>query len=438
MSNNIHISLQFLRELIRFRLAEYLGKADVVAPDLPVLEDDGAPFTRFVQDRRLTADEFIVLVIALAPHVRAQLFDEAVQEMFPKGSDFPPIGGVKGTNFRGLLPTGETALFLLANSNLSRRVEVQQLFGSNHFFSKEKILYLEDMKPGEPVSSGRLILDPEQVELFTLGHAPLPRLSTSFPAQMIRTEMEWEDLVLPGHILDQLTDLESWLNHNDSLMEDPGMRRRVKPGYRILFYGPPGGGKTLTAALLGKSCDRIVFKVDLSMVVSKYIGETEKNLAALFDKAQYKNWILFFDEADALFSKRTGVRDAHDKYANQEASYLLQRIEDHPGLIILASNFKSNMDEAFIRRFQSIIHFPMPGPEERLSLWQKSLPQSIKLSPEVNLDQIAEKYELSGSNITNIVHYCCLNALASSSKQVSPENLLQGIRRELVKENKVF
>ena len=438
MSPNIHLSLTFLRELIRFQLAAHLEQENAEPPALPVLEEDGSPFVKFVQERQLTADEFITLICALAPHVQPQLFDEIVQEFFPKGSDFPLIGGVKGTNYRGLLPTGETVLFLLARGDLGRRAEVQQLFGTSHFFLKEKILYLEELKPGEPTSSGRLILDPEKVELFTLGYAPAPRLSTNFPAQKISTQMNWEDLVLPKHTLEQLAEIETWLRHNDFLMKDERLARRVKPGYRAIFYGPPGGGKTLAVSLLGKSNALPVYKIDLSMVVSKFIGETEKNLAALFDRAQYQNWILFFDEADSLFSKRTGVRDAHDKYANQEVSYLLQRIEDFPGVIILASNFKSNMDEAFMRRFQSIIHFPMPGPLERLQLWEKSLPKAIKLSKKIDLKEIAEKYELNGSNIVNIIHYCCLQAMTAKPRRISPENLLQGIRRELIKENKVI
>src|SRR5690606_11585436 len=127
------------------------------------------------------------------------------------------------------------------------------------------------------------------------------------------------------------------------------MRQLIKPGYRTLFYGPPGTGKTLTAMLLGKEFQRNVFRIDLSQVVSKYIGETEKNLEKIFQRAANKEWILFFDEADALFGKRTSVKDAHDRYANQEVSYLLQRVEDFPGLVILASNYKNNIDKAFVR-----------------------------------------------------------------------------------------
>jgi len=127
----------------------------------------------------------------------------------------------------------------------------------------------------------------------------------------------------------------------------------------ILFIGAPGTGKKILASLIGQQSGKEVYRIDLSMVVSKYIGETEKNLSKIFDAAEHKNWILFFDEADALFGKRTNVRDAHDKYANQEVAYLLQKIENYNGLVLLATNMKNNIDEAFTRRLQSIIHFPL-------------------------------------------------------------------------------
>jgi SpoVK/Ycf46/Vps4 family AAA+-type ATPase len=218
----------------------------------------------------------------------------------------------------------------------------------------------------------------------------------TFPAQRITTEMEWEDLVLNAQTLQQIRDLEAWIAHGPTLLYDWGMKKRLKLGYRALFHGPPGTGKTLTASLLGKYTGKDVYKVDISMVVSKFIGETEKNLANLFARAENKDWILFFDEADALFSKRTNVRDAHDKYANQEVSYLLQRVENYDGLVILASNFKSNIDEAFLRRFQSIIHFPLPNPKERLQLWQMSFPDQVQLAEAVNLSALSANYELSG------------------------------------------
>jgi SpoVK/Ycf46/Vps4 family AAA+-type ATPase len=219
-------------------------------------------------------------------------------------------------------------------------------------------------------------------------------------------------------------------------MKGMKMSRKLGPGYRALFYGPPGTGKTLSATLLAKELKIPVFRIDLSNTISKYIGETEKNLARLFDEAEYKKWMLFFDEADALFGKRTQVKDAHDRYANQEVSYLMQRIETYDGLVILASNLKTNMDEAFTRRFQSVVYFPYPTPEEQLSIWQKAFPQKLQPSKEIDLQNIAQRYKLSGANVMNIVQYCCLTALANKKKTISAELFLQGIQRELLKEGK--
>ena len=438
MTSNLNLSLSFLRNLLRLRLSEYLGQGTAALPSVPVLQDDNHPFTQFIQQKRLTVDEFIILMTALAPHIQPHLFDEVVQDYFPQGGDFPPLGGVKGANFRGLLPTGDTAHFILGGlTDLRRRIDVQKIFSSEHFFYKERILYLDELKPGEPVSSGKMVLAPEYVERFSTGRLALPQLSSTFPAQHLQTELEWDDMVLNESTENQLRELEIWLRHQDTLANDWGMRKKIKPGYRALFYGPPGTGKTMAVTLLGKQTGHEVFRIDLSTIVSKYIGETEKNLSTLFERAEYKQWILFFDEADALFGKRTNVRDAHDKYANQEVSYLLQRVEDFNGLCILASNFKNNIDEAFVRRFQSIVFFPMPKPEERLKLWQKTFPPSVELESSIDLNGIARKYELSGSNILNIVQYCCLQALAAGRKVISQDSLIRGIQREMIKENKV-
>ncbi|MBK8195839.1 MAG: ATP-binding protein, partial [Lewinellaceae bacterium] len=186
-----------------------------------------------------------------------------------------------------------------------------------------------------------------------------------------------------------------------------------------------------------------VYRIDLSTVVSKYIGETEKNLSSLFERAEDKNWILFFDEADALFGKRTNVRDAHDKYANQEVSYLLQRIEEFGGLVILASNMKSNIDDAFMRRFNAIIKFSMPDAREREQIWRLSFPEAVTFEPNgsgkpLDMPRIAARYELSGGNIINAVHYACLSAMSRGSSVVTWESVKMGIQREFAKEGRVF
>jgi SpoVK/Ycf46/Vps4 family AAA+-type ATPase len=248
--------------------------------------------------------------------------------------------------------------------------------------------------------------------------------------------MTWDDAVLPPGTRQQIADIGAWLEHQHQVAADQNLARKVKPGYRVLFYGPPGTGKTLTAALLGKQHNKEVYRIDLSQIVSKYIGETEKNLEAVFRRAERKDWILFFDEADALFGKRTSVQSAHDKYANQEVSYLLQRVEDYGGLLILASNFKNNLDDAFIRRFHAIVHFPPPNAQERHLLWQKSMPASLPLDSSVDLHELASHYELTGAGILNAVHYAALHTFCAGGVVLTHAGLMEGVRKEFLKEEK--
>ncbi|WP_423737465.1 ATP-binding protein [Chitinophaga caseinilytica] len=430
-------TLEFLKAFTLARLENHFRQTPFTRPDAPVpAESDDSSFARYVRHAELASEELLLLACALAPGVVAGFFDNIVQSYLPQGGEFPEFGGMKGNHHRGTLPTGETAMFLLAGNDAGLRLRLLPLFGDGSYLFRSRILSLEPVRAGEPALSGRLMADPEYAEVFMTGRIARPKLSMQFPAEYIETLLEWDDLVLPDGVRSQIRELESWITHQGALMQDWNMGRKLKPGYRALFYGPPGTGKTLTATLLGKYTGRDVYRVDLSSVVSKYIGETEKNLSALFDKAEDKSWILFFDEADALFGKRTGVRDAHDKYANQEVSYLLQRIESHAGLTILASNFKNNMDDAFIRRFNSIIYFPPPRAEDRLLLWKKAFPAAAKLQKDVDLKAIAEQFELTGSHILNVVQYVCLQALDRGSPQVGHADVLRGVKRELEKEGK--
>ena len=197
------------------------------------------------------------------------------------------------------------------------------------------------------------------------------------PKQLIETKLAWEDLILNHKTLNSVKQIEIWLKNSKTSNDGWNIKNRSKPGYKVVFQGPSGTGKTLTASLLGKYTKHDVYQIDLTLVTSKYIGETEKNLSKIFDKAITKGWILFFDEADALFGKRTKVQDSQDRYANQEVAYLLERIEAYPGLIILSSNFKSNLDAAFTRRIQTVIEFKLPTVKERLALWKNNIANNL-------------------------------------------------------------
>jgi ATPase family associated with various cellular activities (AAA) len=437
----LHRAFEQFEATLEHRLRGYLQQdTDAAAPPLafdPPTPNDDAPYSRFVREQHLDRESQLLLLLAFAPWLRPDFFDRIMQRVLPGAGEYPQFGGIRGRQHRGFIPTGDTALFLLAGDDLDARARWQTLLCGDHPLVQKSVVYLEDPPDGDPPMSGRLMLDTDYAERFIGGRVRAPRLSMRFPAQRLETALEWQDVVLPPRTRAEIRDLENWVRHGDVLMNQWNMRHKLRPGCRALFFGPPGTGKTLTATVLGKATGRQVYKVDLSMVVSKYIGETEKNLAGLFDRAQHKEWILFFDEADALFGKRTQVRDAHDRYANQEVSFLLQRIETHNGLVILASNLANHVDEAFARRFEHVVHFSMPRQNERLLIWKKGLPAPASLEPGVDLTHIATRYELSGGTIMNVIRYASLQAISRGERVLQQQDLLDGIRREYAKENRL-
>lgn len=436
----IYSEFQWLSKLIDVRMklywnqdCDYLSVEAILPPDI---SEDDSQYASIVKHYKLDFRERVVLLLALVPHIQPHLLDI----FFIKNADydrgFTEFGGVKGQSHGGFIPTGETAAFILSVNEFEKRFQLLSIFSEDHPFRKFNILQLLSPGNNEPYLSGTISLSSEYLTYFTLGTSHKPDFSINFPAKRIHTEAEWSELVLEDIILEEISEIRDWIIHGNKLMDDWGMRKKIKPGFRTLFYGPPGTGKTLTATLIGKSTGLDVYRIDLSMVVSKFIGETEKNLASVFDQAQNKNWILFFDEADALFGKRTQTSSSNDRYANQEVSYLLQRIEDFPGVIILATNLKANLDEAFSRRFQSMIYFPLPGPEQRLRLWQQSFSDKTVLESGMDLNEIAEKYEVAGGAIINITRFASLMALKRGNNIIMKKDVISGIRREFLKEGK--
>ena len=410
---------------------------DVRDIEPPALSPSSSPYARMVLEQSLSFEERAVIALSLAPHVRPQVLDLFLIRNAALDRGFTEFGGVASGQQEGFRPTLETAAFILAGSNLDRRLNLQQLFAPGHFFHDQKVFLFEDTQPGHSLFAAPLRLTPEFLAHLTTGERYRPGFSSAFPAQRITTRLDWCDLILPGHVMEEVEEIKAWIEHRHTLLHDWGLERHIKPGFRSLFYGPPGTGKTLTASLLGKTTGLDVYRVDLSLVVSKYIGETEKNLASVFDQAERNDWILFFDEADALFGKRTQTSSAHDRYANQEVAYLLQRVEDFRGVVILASNLKGNIDEAFARRFQSMIFFPLPGPEERMRLWYGAFSAQARLEPGVDLARIAEEFEISGGAIVNVLRSSSLATLRNGGESIHAEDIRQGIRREFRKDGKV-
>jgi len=444
-AEDLEAELAWFAQILEARLAAYFApgasaggtRRDIrqIAP--PSLDGKRSAYADFLRAHEVSPPVRLVVLLTLIPHVRPQLLDVLWTRNDATQRGFTEFGGAHGSSHGGFVPTGETAVFLLAGDDLAARFEAMRLFEGDHVLARHGVVHLGAAGPGEPQLSGVLTISREYLHRFTTGLDRKPVYSSEFPARLIATERAWTDLVLPESTLAQLEEIKHWVRHGQALLHGWEMTGRLRPGFTTLFHGPPGTGKTLSACLLGKHCGCDVYKIDLSMIVSKYIGETEKNLARVFDLAEHKRWMLFFDEADALFGKRTRIEDARDRFANQEISFLLQRIEDFDGVVILASNLKSNIDEAFLRRFQSIVHFPMPKQAERRRIWAEAFPRKARLEHGIDLARIAERYDVTGGMIMNVVRYASLMALSRGGDTVVLDDIEEGIRRELLKDGRM-
>ncbi|MGC2237444.1 MAG: ATP-binding protein [Pyrinomonadaceae bacterium] len=440
-AGDLEQELNWLTRIIdrRFRLyfEKEAAETDIFAIAPPDFTESKSQYADLIRYYHVSFAERLCLILALTPHIRPRLFDVFYTKNSTFDKKFTEFGGISEGAEGDFVPTGETLAFLLAGVDLKIRFSLNPILGRDHFFTKHNILNLETGKPGLSPLKAPLRLSEEYLSYLTTGEAQRPHFSSHFPARYIETQQNWDDLVLNAGTLNMVREIESWIKHGDTLLNDWEMAGKIRPGLRTLFYGPPGTGKTMTACLLGKSTGHDVYRVDLSAVVSKYIGETEKNLSRIFEMAENKKWILFFDEADALFGKRSETKDAHDRYANQEVSFLLQRIETFSGIVILASNLKENMDKSFSRRFESIIYFPLPGARERLLLWQKGFSSKAKMEETVDLNEIAKNHELSGGNIMNVIRFVSLQAIARGNNTVIHSDIMQGIKREYIKHGKM-
>lgn len=249
----------------------------------------------------------------------------------------------------------------------------------------------------------------------------------------------WDDLILPDDAKSLLRQACNRVKYRHIVFGEWGFEKKFAygNGLSMLFTGPPGTGKTMSAMVMARELDAELYRIDLSRMVSKYIGETEKNLSEVFDEAQLSGAILFFDEADALFGKRSEVKDAHDKYANMETSYLLQKMEEYDGLTILATNFSQNLDEAFTRRIQFIVRFPFPDPEQREMLWRSALPKETPHADDIDFAFLASAFDLAGGPIKNVVLTAAFLA-AESGGTIGMKHMLEAVKQEYKKTGKVL
>ncbi|MCB9703781.1 MAG: ATP-binding protein [Myxococcales bacterium] len=264
-----------------------------------------------------------------------------------------------------------------------------------------------------------------------------PRLG-ALASLVVRTD-SWEDLVLPQDRRRLLEELVRRHRFRQTVMAEWGFGRRHADarGIAALFSGPSGTGKTMAAAIVARELGLDLYRVDLSQIVSKYIGETEKHLAQVFAEAEASEVALFFDEADALFGKRSSVQDAHDRYANIEVAYLLQRIESYPGVVIMASNLRKNLDDAFLRRLQVIVEFAMPSAPERAEIWRRVWPREAPLAEGLDPADLADRFEVSGGNIRNIAVGAAF-AAAEEGSPITRRHVIDAARAEYLRMSKLI
>ena len=422
-------ALEVVDALVSLRLEERRGGPGHRAP--PAADGEGlpprrrfgrvGPLAEVIAGAGLSDAEAAVLVAALAPHV-----DERFAVRYAALCDRPGVRGL----------TGEVAR-TLASRTFRGRLDATLAVSPQGRLRSAGLLVAD--QPPDGGTELEAVLRPEPALLaFLLGMPPPPQAATAdFPARALTTVHTLEDVVLPGAVRGRLGELRDRIVQRDVVVEDWGFATHHDnvTGLVALLHGPPGTGKTMTAAALAVSAGLPAYIVDLSALVSKYIGETEKALARVFDRAARERCLLVFDEADAVFGARTEVGDAHDRYANQEVSYLLARIEQHPGAVVLTTNLLGNIDPAFQRRIHVLVEFPAPGLAERQRLWKVVAPRQLPMAADIDLAALAARYPLTGAQIRDATLEAAYLAAANGGV-VGEEYLVTGIKRQLEKAGK--
>lgn len=394
-----------------------------------ITSDSIDEYAQFVIKNQLNKTERLLILLSAAQILDPDLISELQ-------SDKNLFRLVQCEESGQLLPSGETFLHLLCQDNPEKRLETLKYLSTHHLFYKKSVIDLGPVRESLHYHYGVLKLTHNYRDLFLYNENNPPRFSAEFPAHLLQTHLEWEDLVINSATNERLEEIIAYLKMEEELRNDWKLNKHMKNGYRCLFYGPSGTGKTLAATLIGKHLRRDVYRVDLSSVVSKYVGETSKNLNALFNTAENKDWILFFDEGDALFGKRVDTSAAEDKnahFANQDVAFLLQRIENYNGLVIVASNFKQNMDAAFSRRFQRVVNFEALKSEMAVQYWLDNFPKEVSLSAGIDLNLIVKQYPFSQASIINVIIRVCLHAKRMGSTEIKLADLNRCLMDEHIK-----
>lgn len=344
-------------------------------------------------------------------------------------------GGKVSTENGIFIPSFQTFLTIFINKE--EQISTYSYFTSDkHPFNKYGIIEWTSLPEINNHFHSQISISPNFLSYIHGGEIPRIDHETGFPARYNPATLPLKDIVLNEETHRSLEVLSKFLSVKRDLPKHPNLLKKFKTSHIAVFEGPPGTGKSLTASSLGEEYDMPTYTLDLSRVISKYIGDFEKAMEKVFSRLDGLNCILFIDEADSLFSKRNEeVKETKDKYANQEMSYLLQRIEKFDGIVILATNvndIRRHIDKAMMRRISYLVPFPFPSYKERLQIWEKSLPDVYSFSNGVT-DELAMNYQLSGANISSIISSVLIDAFHANVKSITKEMLLPHIQKEFYK-----
>jgi AAA+ superfamily predicted ATPase len=432
-------SIIWIEELMRMRMKELEGGPRTDIEEYADKIDktyltEKTSFYKLLDEYNNSFVEYLLVSLGFTSWFRPKSLFELAKAKPDSTELFSETGLISNKAANKYIPTLQTAIFLLAGTNISKQAFYHGIL-LDHTLFKDQVLHLRKPSAFHNFPNDFILeIDLSYYNFLLNGKKPRYDSSPDFPATLLETEKEFDDLILKESTSIQLDTIMQYASNRSSLYQREGVAHKIKPGLLAMLYGPPGTGKTFTVAVMSKKLGIDAYRIDLSRVISKYIGETEKNLEKIFERLSDKNCILFFDEADALFGKRTEVSDAKDRYANQEVAYLLQRVESFPGLVILASNYKQNLDKAFKRRILVSIYLAPPDSEERLILWNNGLPQYFKYVPENLPVMLAEKHPFTGANIDNIIKLSCITAESDKTNEITLQIMEPFIKQEYNKE----
>lgn len=412
--------IKWLDEIIQKRTIK-AGSENTFFTDQTVgvdLKDD--PLSVLIQKFDLGIAERLVLALCIVSNLKPELLDRFLVVNPETEKMHRHYGGVINRRSLRFQPTLRTAIFLLSGNDTDQFLYYQSKLRSNNILFREQIVNLYSTEEHQDYAPDCIIqLDSAYVDYLFSGDIPRLDSGNNFPAKLLETNKTFADLVIKESAFKQLQPAINYVKVQQALYSNKSIQNKVKRGFVLLLHGPPGTGKTLTASILGNELNTQVYQIDSALVVSKYIGETEKNLERVFNRLEGKNCILFFDEADSLFGKRTEILDSKDRYANQGVSYLLQRVEQFDGLVILATNYEKNFDEAFKRRILSSVFIGRPSVEERILLWERSLPEGYSFSSENLVKALAKHFDFSGANISVVIKLCVEFAFSQGVTELS-------------------